>query len=98
MVIPVRYATIVLQAGARAMVYRGHVENGMIRLDDAAPPLGEGIEVEVRILPEGASVDHNETVPSVYEALKDFVGKADGLPSDASVNLDHYLYGMPKRQ
>jgi len=25
-----------------------------------------------------------------------FAGKAKGLPSDASRNLDHYLYGHPK--
>ena len=29
------------------MVYRGHVENGVIRLEDG-PTLREGIEVEVR--------------------------------------------------
>ena len=30
--------------------------------------------------------------------LKDVVGTVDDLPPDASVNLDHYLYGTPKRQ
>jgi len=79
------------------MVYRGHVENGVIRLEDA-PALPEGAEVEVRLLAENMSEEEERKVPSVCEALKDFVGKAEGLPPDASINLDHYLYGLPKRQ
>ena len=79
------------------MVYRGHVESGTIRLDDA-PALPEGIEVEVRLLAEGPAREKEENVPSICETLKDFVGKAEGLPPDASMNLDHYLYGLPKRQ
>jgi hypothetical protein len=39
-----------------------------------------------------------EVVPTLYETLKDFAGQAEGLPPDAAVNLDHYLYGLPKRQ
>ena len=79
------------------MVYRGHVENGVIRLEDA-PILPEGVEVEVRLLSENAPQEGEETIPSLCERLKDFVGKAEGLPPDASVNLDHYLYGVPKQQ
>ena len=80
------------------MVYRGHVENGMIRLEDA-PILPEGVEAEVRLLTEGAPrEEEEEKVPSVCEAMRDFVGKAEGLPPDASINHDHYLYGLPKRQ
>ena len=79
------------------MVYRGHVENGVIRLDDA-PILPEGTRAEVRLLTEGMPREQEERVPSVCEAMRDFVGKAEGLPPDASVNLDHYLYGLPKRR
>jgi hypothetical protein len=79
------------------MVYRGHVENGVIRLEDA-PTLPEGVEVEVRLLSKDSSEEGEEGIPSVCEAMKDFVGKAEGLPPDASINLDHYLYGLPKRQ
>ena len=32
------------------------------------------------------------------EVLLQFAGKAQGLPPDYSTNLDHYLYGLPKRQ
>jgi hypothetical protein len=79
------------------MVYRGRVENGVIRLEDA-PNLPEGAEVEVLLVVEEASHDASERPQSLCETLKDFVGKVEGLPPDASVNLDHYLYGMPKRQ
>ncbi len=79
------------------MVYRGHVENGLIRLEEPSV-LPEGVEVEVRLLTEGGSEAGEEAIPSVCESLKDFVGKAEGLPPDASINLDHYLYGLPKRQ
>jgi hypothetical protein len=30
------------------------------------------------------------------ELLKDVIGKATGLPSDASSQKRHYLYGHPK--
>jgi hypothetical protein len=29
--------------------------------------------------------------------MKDFFGVINDLPEDSSVNLDHYLYGRPKR-
>jgi hypothetical protein len=79
------------------MVFRGHVENGVIRLESPSA-LPEGAEVEVRLLQRGSHAPEEAGIPSVYEQLKDFVGKAEGLPPDASVNLDHYLYGLPKRQ
>jgi predicted DNA-binding antitoxin AbrB/MazE fold protein len=37
-------------------------------------------------------------IPTLLERMKGFVGTVHNLPSDASVNLDHYLYGTPKRQ
>ena len=52
----------------------------------------------MRLLTEGEPREQEEKVPSVCEAIRDFVGKAEGLPPDASINLDHYLYGLPKRQ
>lgn len=79
------------------MTYRGHVENGVIRLDDA-PVLPEGVEAEVRLLVEDEHRQEQEDVPCVCEAIREFVGKAEGLPPDASINHDHYLYGLPKRQ
>ena len=37
-------------------------------------------------------------IPTLLERMKGFVGTVHDLPSDASINLDHYLYGTPKRQ
>jgi len=35
---------------------------------------------------------------TLAERLANVKGKAPGLPADASVNHDHYLYGAPKHQ
>ena len=35
--------------------------------------------------------------PTLADRLKDFIGSVDDLPEDASTNLDHYLYGHPKK-
>ena len=78
------------------MTYRGHVENGMIRLEDSHA-LPDGLEVEVRLLAEEKLVEPEQEIPSLYDRLIDVVGKAKGLPPDASSNVDHYLYGQSKR-
>ena len=78
------------------MVYRGHVENGAIRLEDG-PTLREGIEVEVHLLTENASAEREEEIPSLYERLKDVAGKAEGLPPDLAANHDHYLHGRARQ-
>ena len=78
------------------MIYRGHVENGMIRLNDA-PPLPEGAEVEVRLVGDGVPPEQQAEIPTLYERLQDIVGKAEGLPRDLAENHDHYLHGQPKR-
>jgi hypothetical protein len=36
-------------------------------------------------------------VPTLYERVKDFIGIADGLPSDMAENHDHYIHGRPKK-
>jgi hypothetical protein len=81
---------------ARVMTYRGHVVDGIIRLDDA-PILPERVEVEVRLLTENTPPSEESRVPSLYERLKDVVGKAEGLPPDLAENHDHYLHGQDRR-
>ena len=78
------------------MVYRGHVENGMVRLEETAS-LPDGAEVEVRLLGGDSPSQQEEEVPSLYERLKDVVGKAEGLPPDLAENHDYYLHGRAKR-
>lgn len=76
------------------MVYRGHVRNGRIELEEDAQ-LPEGAEVEVAVR-EAAQAD-DTACPTLYDQMKDFIGVIDDLPPDASANVDHYLYGHPKQ-
>jgi predicted DNA-binding antitoxin AbrB/MazE fold protein len=62
------------------------------------------LRIEKKAMPDGAEVTPNHgtssqnEIPTLLERLKDFVGVVEDLPPDASVNLDHYLYGTPKRK
>ena len=73
------------------MTYRGRVKNGVIVLDDPAS-LPDGTEVAIQ--PLGAD---EKQIPTIYERYEAFIGIAKGLPSDASINHDHYLYGTLKK-
>ena len=78
------------------MTYRGRVKNGVVVLDESVQ-LPEGAEVKVDLLAESPGDPAEEEIPTLYERLDAFIGKVHGLPSDASINLDHYLYGLPKQ-
>jgi hypothetical protein len=80
------------------MTYKGHVQNGVIVLDEPTD-LPDG--TEVKVLPVNASVSSDEgqaTERTWAERLAPFVGCLDGLPSDFAEHHDHYLYGVPKRK
>jgi hypothetical protein len=76
--------------------YTGHVQNGVIVLDEGTPFLPEGMRV--RILP-AASVDE----PGEKSPLLELIDRLDAMPpdpswpEDAAAQHDHYLYGQPKR-
>ncbi len=70
------------------MTYRGRVKNGVVLIEGGASP-PEGSQVEVSLLTQ------NEGLPTLAERYKDIIGILEGLPPDASVNHDHYLYGTP---
>ncbi len=76
------------------MTYRGHVENGVVVLDESVT-MPEGAAVQVDFL--GESKESEETGTTLLERLKPVVGAARGLPPDAALNVDHYLYGQPKQ-
>jgi hypothetical protein len=78
------------------MVYRGHVENGSIQLDGSVI-LPEGAEVRVEVVAPASGGESKGQVLSLYERLRPVIGAAKCLPPDASVNVDHYLYGHPKK-
>jgi hypothetical protein len=83
------------------MTLRGRIKNGKILLDKPKA-LPEGTEVEIRPVKKprkAAKKPKSKTRPrSLAERYAPFIGKAKGLPSDMSINLDHYLYGLPKRK
>ena len=54
-----------------------------------------GDVIIVSVKEEMASED--DAGPTLAERLAGVIGKAKGLPSDASLNHDHYLYGLPKK-
>ncbi|MBN2578727.1 MAG: hypothetical protein JXB10_07015 [Pirellulales bacterium] len=60
--------------------------------------LPEGAEVRVEVVPadsEGPLLD--EQGQTLGQKLMKYAGRATGLPEDAALNHDHYLYGTPKR-
>jgi hypothetical protein len=92
------HVTIVSVSDVEGMVmtYHGKVKNGVVVLDEAAR-LPEGAEVRVDLVNATGARPSEDESPTLYERLKPFIGAAKGLPPDASVNVDHYLYGLPKK-
>lgn len=79
------------------MVYRGTIKEGVVVLDGGAE-LPDGTEVTVRpVKKPRRDVSKRKSAGKARGSLTKFAGKAAGLPNDASINVDHYLYGHPKR-
>lgn len=52
----------------------------------------------VRLVPvELPANDADEQTSAWSEILKDFIGKAEGLPPDMARNHDHYIHGAAKK-
>ena len=83
------------------MTVRGKIRSGKVVLDKASA-LAEGTEVEVRAVRKPRKLKSPKKskppVLSLAERLAPFIGAVKDLPPDMSVNLDHYLYGIPKKQ
>jgi hypothetical protein len=80
----------------QTMTLDGHVENGSIVLDETAT-LPEGAKVRIEVLPAECPIASEPSIPTLYERLRNVVGKAKGQPADAAINHDHYLFGHPKK-
>jgi len=76
------------------MTLKGHVEKGVVVLDEPAD-LREGDEVRVQLSRRAEAPE--EDAPTLYDQLKDVIGIAEGLPPDLAENHDHYLHGHPKK-
>ncbi len=74
------------------MSLTGHVQNGVV-VFDTPNDLPEGTAVKV----EAIEAPPDMAKRSLLDRLGDVVGKVDGLPADAAQNVDHYLYGHPKK-
>ena len=70
------------------MTYRGHVENGVVVLEQPGV-LADG--TQVRVEPEAPP-----KARTLSERLRGVIGIAKGLPPDLAENHDHYLHGGPK--
>ena len=77
------------------MVYRGHVKNGTIILDeDVTLPDGTPVTIQPA---EPAEATTPSEVPTLYERFQNVIGKATGLPEDFAHQHDHYIHGTPKK-
>jgi hypothetical protein len=77
------------------MTLHGHIENDRVVLDGPTG-LPDGTPVIVTVAPAPTEPKDRE-IPTFYERLKPIIGIAKDLPPDASANIDHYLYGHPKK-
>lgn len=77
------------------MTVKGTVQGGKIVLPEGVS-LAEGLEVDIN-LPAAENVDPETAKTETGRRLLKLAGTCEGLPEDLSLNLDHYLYGTPKR-
>jgi hypothetical protein len=79
------------------MVYNGHVEKGVVVLDDPVT-LPEGMKVQIAPAPTGLhAIPTDDKSETLGQKMLKHAGKAVGLPPDLAENHDHYLYGTPKK-
>ena len=72
------------------MTYKGHVENGVIVLDEDAK-LPEGTQVRIEREEDVSSLE------SLRRGLRRFSGAIKDMPPDMARNHDHYIHGTPKK-
>ena len=70
------------------------VRNGQIELP-AGVILPEGAELQIEVAPSPTEAQSART--DTGRRLLKLAGSCEGLPDDLAANVDHYLYGAPKR-
>lgn len=76
-----------------AMTLKGRVRGGTIVLDEPVElPEGTVVEIQVDDGPE-AKAPASAEVPTLYDQFREFIGAAEGLPSDFARSHDHYIHG-----
>ncbi|MBM3333062.1 hypothetical protein FJY63_00205 [Candidatus Sumerlaeota bacterium] len=71
------------------MAYRGHIQGGIVVIDDNIA-LPDGTIVVVEPIESACMM-------TLAERYKDIIGIAPDLPSDMAENHDHYVHGTPKK-
>jgi len=75
------------------MVYRGKTKNNMVVLPENIQ-LVDGLDVDVLVQDPAPQ---QEQTPTVWNELLKIAGTVHSGRTDGSKNVDHYLYGLPKR-
>lgn len=79
------------------MTLRGHIENGVVVLDDPIDlPDGSRVQCELTAL-DTPQQTLPETHTGMFADLMDFAGSVKGAPPDGSRNHDQYLYGSSSK-
>jgi hypothetical protein len=93
------------------VVFRGYIQNGkVVTVEPVDLPNGTEVELSPRrsavasrrprslARPAAGGKERPHSKPkSFLKIYENVIGKARGLPPDASRNVDHYLYGARKR-
>lgn len=74
------------------MTYRGHIENGVVVLDEQCD-IPDGMRVTVDPI-DAATGNGSRSLP---EGLLRLAGILTDMPREMSENHDHHLYGCPKK-
>lgn len=83
------------------MIYRGVVENGVVKLTNGSL-LPDGTEVTVVPTAAQELSEDDGDQRSIGQKLADLARSVESmpcdLPEDLAINHDHYLHGLPKRK
>jgi hypothetical protein len=88
--IPTRSVSEVGRSGS-SLTLRVGVRPSRMEYNGAMLP--EGTTVRVERMPARTNPLPVKETPTLFDSLESFIGKAEGLSADLSVNLDCYLYG-----
>ena len=80
------------------MLLEGHIENGVVVFDEPVS-LPNGTPVRIEVVARIATDDSAATngVGHFLKQYQDVIGSVTDLPEDAASQVDHYLYGHPKK-
>ena len=78
------------------MTYRGYIQNVVVVFDQPVTlPDGTPVEVQTVASTEPSEAPSNES--TLFDRLRDVIGKATGLPVVFAAQHDHYIHGTPRR-